>query len=181
MRSLIQHAALLLSLSIVACGGAQSTSEGARPDEEAILNDTEVTQDELGARPSYTLRSRTPLGEYTSNESCAGGFDVCDRIVVKKVDGKIQVELGWDGWLKTEAWVSRGVLLFSTGDMQGDCDDPGCGNLVKITGVIYPVREGDRWVPQVKATVTADFPYPEEPESPEGEVRTVIRMKKQAQ
>src|SRR5688572_399793 len=111
MRSAIRTVLLLLPLTIAACADAPASSSPS-DDEREILNDTEVTQDELGSRPSYTVRSVAPVGIYTSNEYCPGGFDVCDRIEVKKVDGKIQVFLGWDGHTKAEAWSSRGVLLF---------------------------------------------------------------------
>jgi hypothetical protein len=186
MRVLSRAALFVFPFVVAACSagpmdeGAANEGSGPIDDEREILNDAEVSQ-ELGARPSYTLRSRIPLGEYSSNEGCAGGFDACDKITVKKVDGKVEVAFGFDGDVKTDAWVRNGVLLFSASDLSTDCDDPGCGNLIKATGVIYPVRDGDRWVPQVKVTYTAEFPYPEYEGDNEGEVRTVIRMKKQAQ
>jgi hypothetical protein len=150
-------------------------------------DEAEVAQ-ELGARPSYTVRSVAIRGEYKANESasCPGGFDACERIVVRREDGTLRLEFGyWDDvyryWRseRASAWSDHGVIVFATGEIESDCDDPGCGNMTSISGVIYPVRVGERWVPQIKATYSADFPYPESEEDYSGIVRTTMRLSKQ--
>ena len=133
-----------------------------------------------GGRGGASKRSAALRLEYTSDESCPGGFAACDRIALEKDGDHVVVRFGdpGDRTYETRAWSSRGVVLFSVDGLDPDCDDPGCGNLMHISGVIYPVKSGSRYVPQVKATFVADFPYPEDDDSPDGEVKTVIRMKK---
>jgi hypothetical protein len=102
--------------------------------------------------------------------------------VVRRKGTKLEVAFGDPRWglVVTEARASRGVLVFTSGVMPSDeCDAPGCGNLLKVSGVIYPVAENGKWVPQIKATYTIECPYPDDPEAPRGEVRTTQRMKKQ--
>jgi hypothetical protein len=185
---------LPLALAAVACGGSQASSVGddgdngvaSGDDERALLNDPEIAtsqEQELGARPKYTTRSVAIRGEYRAgaNDYCAGGFDACDRIVLSYENRKLKIKFGYEYTDYTaEAFTQNGVVVFSTGEMtDGDCDDPGCGNMTKISGVIYPVRVGNAWVPRVKATYSTDFPYPDEPDAPEGIVKTTIRLQKQ--
>ena len=163
--------ALLVSMLSVGCGGADSAA-----DDVADL-DAEVAQELRNGAPRYDLRTAAILGEYSSDDGCPGGFSTCDRVVVEKEGDRVLVRLGYDE-LEARAWASRGVILFSIDGLDGDCDDPGCGNMVRVSGVIYPVKKGNKYVPQVKATYVTDFPYPEDEDSPSGEVKTVIRMKK---
>lgn len=168
-------------LFVAAC----SSSEPA-PGAEDPLGDPEVMVDELNGRPSYTVRSVAIRGEYRSapDDHCPGGFDACNEIKVHYVDGKLKLEFGdWDQdfdlWSQGgTAFSQRGVVLFDTGEMHNECDDPGCGNLVRIHGVIYPVKVGNEWVPRIKTTVEADFPYPEYEGDNEGIVKTTVRLTK---
>lgn len=180
----IRFAAPLVALLTLASLAGCTSSTAADPGAElaSLADDPEVNQtsDELKSKPKYTVRTAAVLGEYASNDSCAGGFDVCDHAVLRRNGDKLEIALGSYEPIVAEVHASKGVLVFTTGELPfGDCDDPGCGNLVKISGVVYPVAQGSKWVPQVKATVIADFPFPEEEESPEGEVKSVVRMKKQ--
>ena len=82
--------------------------------------------------------------------------------------------------LEADLWAKNGVLLFSIKDgYSGNaarCDDPGCGNMLKITGVIYPVRAGSKWRPQLKARYQTQFAHPESGEDPDGDFHDVVRM-----
>lgn len=137
--------------------------------------------------PRYTVDSPEVLGVYRSGpgEHCPGGLTECEHVELRKVDGKLKVSFGWDAFEEgyegvTDVWATdSGVLVFSIDDgpWSRECDDPGCGDLVKISGVIYPVRDGDRWVPQVKATYDAVFHFPDDERAPEGDVRTVMRLR----
>jgi hypothetical protein len=175
---------LALPIVAVACASPASDEDAPLTDEErALLGDPEIAQtsDELGAKPKYTTRSVAIRGEFTTNETCAGGFDSCERILVKRTESGLDLEFGyWDSYHVT-TWAKNGVVLFANDAINDECDDPGCGNMLRITGVIYPVRQGNEWVPQIKATFVADFPYPEEEDAPSGEVTTMVRMRKHAQ
>lgn len=170
---------------LIACGAiVLASTTGCRgPEDAAPFADETAATEALTGAPRYDLSSDVVLGEYTSDEGCPGGFDACERVVVRRSGAKVEVSFGFDAFGSrsyiASAWSDGRVILFSTGDItDGDCDDPGCGNLVRMSGVIYPVRVGQRWVPQVKATYAVDFPFPDEPDAPDGEVRTTIRLKR---
>ncbi|MBK6692169.1 MAG: hypothetical protein IPG50_08185 [Myxococcales bacterium] len=164
----------LLLLTVAACGGSDLSSTTTNGNA-----DTEV-EEALRTGPRYTLESPEIFGDYASDDGCAGGFDVCYSVKVRRSGDKVEVVLGDEsfGAVVAPAWMSRGSVLFSVDGLEGDCDDPGCGNLQKISGVIYPVKKGTKWVPQVKASIVADFPFPDEQEAPSGEVKSVVRYKK---
>lgn len=130
-------------------------------------------------KPTYDLDTDHILGVYGGEDWCSGGFDACvDAEIRAKEEGGYEIELGggqyWDGYM-ADLHESNGVLLFSTGDRYDDtgpdfddCDDPGCGNVLKISGVIYPKKIDGQWVPTIKSYYTIDFPFPDEEEAPEG-------------
>jgi hypothetical protein len=175
----------LLSLPIfaVACAAPSAGDDALSDEERALLGDPEIAQtsDELGAKPKYTTRSIAIRGEFTTDETCPGGFDSCERILVSRTETGLDLEFGfWDSY-RVKAWAKNGVVLFTNdGPINDDCQDPGCGDMTKITGVIYPVRQGNEWVPQIKATFTTEFNHPDEEDAPGGEVTTTVRMRKRA-
>jgi len=178
--------ALALPIPAVARAAPSASEENEGPltdEEKAMLADPEIgqTSDELGARPKYTLRSVAIRGDFQTNETCPGGFDSCERILVQKTASGLKLEFGyWDSY-RVKAWSKNGVILFvNDGEINDDCQDPGCGDMTKITGVIYPVRQGNEWVPQIKATFTTEFNHPDEVDAPSGEVTTTVRMRKSA-
>ena len=178
---------LALPIFAVACAAPSTGEEDGGPltdEERALLADPEVGQssDELGARPKYTTRSVAVRGDFSTNETCPGGFDSCERILVKKTDAGLVLEFGFYDSYRVKTWAKNGVVLFvNDGPINDACQDPGCGDMTKITGVIYPVRQGNQWVPQIKATFTTEFNYPDEEDAPSGEVTTTVRMRKAAQ
>ena len=74
---------------------------------------------------------------------------------------------------------TRAIFSIDGGPWAMPCDDPGCGDLLKISGVVYPVRQGNDWGPQIKATYDAEFPFPDEKDAPNGDVRSTIHLQKQ--
>ena len=101
---------------------------------------------------------------------------------MKKTDSGLVLEFGYYDSYRVKTWAKNGVVLFvNDGPINDDCQDPGCGDMTKITGVIYPVRQGNEWVPRIKATFTTEFNYPDEEDAPSGEVTTTVRMRKNAQ
>ncbi|MFO0666683.1 MAG: hypothetical protein U0174_22220 [Polyangiaceae bacterium] len=171
---------VLLSLP-VGCASVDDPSADERGIEDVQGVDAEVTQ-ELQGKPKYTLTSTVIRGHYTNDENCTGGFDACGDADVVREGSKTIVRFGSGDRYYADTWVSKGVILFSTKgryeDYSGFCDDPGCGDILRISGVIYPVKKGNAWVPRIKATFGLEFLHPEEEDSPEGEISETVRMEK---
>lgn len=156
--------------------GCSSNGLVERP-ANADADDAEVSAALRSGAPRYTKSSPEVVGKYSSAQGCPGGFDVCDDIEVRRKGAGLEVSLGMDRYV-ARVFESRGALVFSVDGLNEDCDDPGCGNLTKISGVIYATRLDGKWVPRIKATVLIDFPFPDEEGAPEGEVKTVVRLDK---
>lgn len=136
------------------------------------------------AAPKYTMEKFKDLvGNYEGNNSCTGGFDLCDQATLKLDEaGKALIIFG-DSYYGskvevTEITAKNGRILFSA-DIESDCDDPGCGNLISVRGVIYPKKVGRKYVPVLKGYVTTDFPYPDEDDSPVGFVEDTFVLSRQ--
>ncbi len=176
----MKKAFFLTSLFLLAAACAQPASGTAAPDGEEEVASAEG---ELGARPRYTRRNTTLLGKWASPNHCPGGFDLCeDARVIKEADGSWSIALGYaDQWgddpPKYKLVPADGVFVFSSGDdgVPGydDCQDPGCGDVMKVSGVLYPKRVGDTWRPTIKVTYDMEFWHPDEEDAPHGEVRHV--------
>ncbi len=177
--------AWVLSCVFLAACAAPVPADEARGEEASELRDK---------KPRYSLESAELLGEYANDEGCPGGFDACEQIRLRRTADGAGLEVSIGGY---EQWYARGlvapvqatqsgVLVFTTGELPNelpwaDCQDPGCGNILKVSGVIYPVAQGDTWIPRLKATFTLDFPYPDEDGAPEGELREVRYFGKRTQ
>ena len=173
MTPMMRVGAWIIVFSLLGC-----SSNGAIEAANADADDAEVSAALRGGAPRYTKTSPEVVGKYSSDQGCPGGFDVCYDIEVRRKGAGLEVSLGMDDRYVARAFESRGALVFSVDGLNEDCDDPGCGNLTKISGVIYATRLAGKWVPRIKATVLADFPFPDEEGAPEGEVKTVIRLDK---
>jgi len=145
--------------------------------------------DDLRDKPRYTVDSEIVLGTYSSTEGCAGGFDICEDIEVRRTPTGLEVKLGHFDMFGAPPFLvpvreaDNGVIVFSSGDLPnhrpfGDCDNPGCGNIVRVSGVVFPAAEDGRWVPRLKAFYTFDFPFPDEHDAPHGEVKESLTFKK---
>lgn len=163
----------------VGCASPSASQDG--PGQERPPLDPAITQ-ELQGRPSYTIASTAIRGEYRTADGdpgCADALSECEAITVTRENNRTAVWLGGSryGYEATEVWSEDGVILFSyTG--WGDCDNPGCGDVVGVLGVIYPAKSGDTWVPRVKLTLDLEYMHPEEEDAPYGEFRHVARLEK---
>ncbi|MFO0667848.1 MAG: hypothetical protein U0174_28100 [Polyangiaceae bacterium] len=170
--------AMLLAIPLGLFGCAAETRDENSDVSATDENGDEISQ-ELQGKPKYTLSSRAILGTFADPGDCRGYS--CEDAKVTKTNGKVTVSLGWEGRYAASAWASNGVILFSTQEYDDDfddCQDPGCGNVNKVTGVIYPVKKNGKWVPQMKATFKVNFPYPDDPEAPEGIVSYTSYLRK---
>jgi hypothetical protein len=132
------------------------------------------------ARPQYKLTTRSIRGFYDNlGDTCSGGLDVCSSAALQ-LDGRRLILTFGDGEVDVRVFAKNGVLVFSTGssleDNRDSCDDPGCSNLLKISGVIFPVRQGSRFVPRLKAKYEAQFAHPESDEDPSGDITSTVTM-----
>jgi hypothetical protein len=123
-------------------------------------------------KPVYTTRSPEILGSYSD---AAQNYTL---LLKRNARGKLEIEDDFGG-TDHKIFAKNGVILFTTGelDVSGEgCDDVGCWNLMKLSGVIYPSKAGEEWLPAIKLTVKREYPYPEYEGDNEGEVTEVIRL-----
>lgn len=172
----------LLSAAAIFLASACTTQTSDPIDDE---EDVGESYDAVTGRPKYTRRNTRLLGYWRGDDDCHGGFDMCTGALVERgADGQWSIVFGpyeYGSNLRLPLVNTDGVFVFTSGDngpVEGhdDCDDPGCGNLEKIWGVIYPKKVGTKWVPTLKASFIFVFPYPDEEDAPEGEVRHTSYM-----
>lgn len=139
-----------------------------------------ATQAQATDKPRYTTHSLELVGEYAplTHRSCKDERGrPCTEAVIKHTPEGLVIQATYEGrdeWFKLFP-VSSGALVFKwTNPQEGDCDDPGCGNLISISGVVYPKKINGKWTPALKMNVVNDFPFPEEPGDPSGLVTTVL-------
>lgn len=137
-----------------------------------------VASEAQAAKPKYTLGSSEIYGTYEqlNTDSCTDEQNrPCPVGAIKKVDGKIVLDLvDYNAQIPVRA--KDGVIVFKWDNPeQGDCDDPGCYNLLGITGLISPAKKGNKWIPTLKMMVKKDYPFPDEEGAPEGGVIEIER------
>jgi hypothetical protein len=160
---------------VVACTGVTDPAPG---DDGAP--EIGETSDAVTGRPNYSRRNTSLLGMWSGSDHCPGGFDLCtDARIDREPDGSWSITLGpapFGSDLKIPLRSTNGVFVFSTGDAEGvpghdDCQDPGCGDVLKVSGVLYAKKVGTEWVPTLKVSLVLQFSHPDEEDAPEGEVR----------
>ena len=62
-----------------------------------------------------------------------------------------------------------GQYTFESEDFHGDCDNPGCSFVVRVSGTVAREGEGAASRPVARVKVTEMFPHPESEGDPEGE------------
>ena len=123
--------------------------------------------------PSMAMGSYKPL---SLPKDQGDPRSILRQAVVRKSEGASVIDL--DNGHTLPLVEKNGVFVFSESFGDGDCDDPGCGNLTRIFGVVYNKRINDKWVPTVKASVEIDFPYPESDDDYDGPVTFVAHFGK---
>lgn len=129
------------------------------------------------AAPKYDLSSKEILGAYEEvNGSCTDINDrPCIGVRIKKGDGVITVTLEnyRDIEVNLRETKKRALVFKWENPENDDCDDPGCYNILGISGVVYAKKKGRTYTPAVKLYVKKDYPFPDEDDAPEGEVTEV--------
>ena len=148
-------AALAVSFSLIT-GCATPTDEGASPPPSGA--EAPSTEDEV--------RSTDLAGTYKANTD----DDVWD------FGSKLAIDL--DGTKYDLAKTRSGAYVFTSDEINGECDDPGCSFLSKVSGVVYLKKVGTKKVPSLKLTVKKQHPYPEYEGDIEGETSETLRFTK---
>lgn len=125
--------------------------------------------------PQYSLSSKEIYGEYEqlTTDFCTEvpGNGPCLGARVKAVGKNAVIELvDYDATLSLYETKNGRVVFNWINKEDDDCDDPGCWNLLGLSGVIYAKKKGNQYVPALKVFVKKDFPYPGEEDDREGEV-----------
>ena len=158
-------AAFALSLSLVT-GCATPTDEGTSPPPGAGA-ETPSTEDEV--------RSTDLAGTYKANTD-DDGWDFGSSVKVTRAGTKLTIDL--DGTKYDLAKTRSGAYVFTSDEINGECDDPGCSFLSKVSGVVYLKKVGTKKVPSLKLTVKKQHPYPEYEGDIEGETSETLRFTK---
>ncbi len=128
------------------------------------------------AQTALTVNEPSLYGNFEmmkGEDGCKGGHSLCEYAKIEKVGNKAVLIL--DGDEKIELKQAKNVMVFSK-DIEQDCDDPGCSNILSVSGVVYKKKIGKTWKTTVKATFTIDFPYPESDEDYQGEQKSTVHL-----
>lgn len=96
--------------------------------------------------------------------------------VVQGDGGALAIELDGERYALTK--TKSGAYLFDSGEISGECDNPGCSYLSGVSGVVYLKKDAGKTYPAVKLTVREDHPHPEYDGDIEGETTSTQRWSK---
>lgn len=154
---LVLLSASALTFLLAGCGGADvAVDEGASPSAEDEVRSTDLA------------------GEYAPVTEDDDGY--FESISVKRSGTKLSITI--DGDVYDLQRTRSGAYVFTSGDLDGECDDPGCSYLTKVHGVVYLKKVGTRKVPHAKITMRRTYPYPEYEGDLDGDITETIRWKK---
>lgn len=132
--------------------------------------------------PKYNLASGEVYGEYEelTNEWCKDTEDrPCVAGEVNKENGQVVLYLvDFDRTIPLKPTAAGRLVFKWENPKDDDCDDPGCWNLLGLSGVIYPKLKAGKWVPALKVFARKDYPFPDEEGAPEGEVTEIYKYNK---
>lgn len=131
-------------------------------------------------KPAMKISDPEVRGAYKLSSPQSGcedeGRGICESASITKKGAKLYVEFA-DGSYSIPLAQKGDVLAFS-GDFQEDCDNPGCGNVEKIFGVVYFKKFAGAWVRTIKVNTVVDFRHPESEGDPEGLVTSTAYLTK---
>jgi hypothetical protein len=161
----LSFAALAVSFSLLV-GCAAPTDEGSTPPPGAA-SETPTAEDEV--------RSTDLAGTYKANTD-DDGWQFGSTVKVTRAGTKLTIDL--DGTKYDLAKTRSGAYVFTSDEINGECDDPGCNYLSKVSGVVYLKKVGTKKVPSIKLTTKRMHPYPEYEGDIEGETTETLRFTK---
>jgi hypothetical protein len=115
----------------------------------------------------------------TYEPATSGDDDFFGTVKVVKQGTRLSIELDGESHPLSRTPTGAFVFTHDEGLVVNPCDDPGCGDIIKISGVVFLKNAaGGPSQPQVKLTVTQEFSHPESEGDPEGEVKRTVRWVK---
>lgn len=163
-QSLALVACFAFAPTFIACGAASPSSND---DVEDVVSAEDELQDGVSLRGKY--------------EPTAAGDDTeFDELAVSASGKKLSITLS--GLNEKRVYglsrTSSGAYVFTSGELDGECDNPGCNTLQKIAGVVYVKKVGKKQIASAKVTVTRRYFYPESPGDLEGDFAETYRFTK---
>ena len=157
MRQTLFTLSLGLFLAITGCSASEGETTEVPATDEAQLS-----------TPAFS-------GTYTAVSDDDSYLFGNDATIVRR-GPKLFLKLDLDEYPLTK--VRSGAYIFSGPEQWGDCDNPGCRDIVHVSGVVYLKRVGNTKRPPIKVNVRLDYPHPEEEGDLEGEHMETVRFEK---
>jgi hypothetical protein len=132
-------------------------------------------------RPALLINNPQILGQYSpaTGVYCQDeGRGICQSAKIEKKGADTFVVFANDPKYSMTLSQKKDVLFF-TQNFEMDCDNPGCGNLGSIYGIVYYKKINGQWALTIKVTTVVDFPFPDEEDAPEGLVTSSAHLFKQ--
>jgi hypothetical protein len=118
------------------------------------------------------VTSTSIAGTYEEGPNESSNFQ---NVEVKKVGSKLTIVIDGDSFPLSR--TPSGAFVFTSGDIDGECDDPGCSFRSKVNGVVFLDKENKN-TPTAKLTEHRMHPFPESEEEIEGETSSTARWTK---
>lgn len=134
-------------------------------------------------KPQYTAKSAEVVGDYTPlpGQDC-WQMELCEKVTITSTPRGLMLiaDNEFRRIVTSLRATPQGTLLFKwTNPVWERCDDPGCGDLRSLGGVIYPKLIDDQWVPAMKLHLNYEYRFPVEVDDPNGEVTKTFSLIKQ--
>ena len=135
-------------------------------------------------KPRLSLKTKGLVGDYVNLEdSCYDSLEACEEAHIRMTSKGLVMWFGGvpgDGWRPTQyfvrMWEKNGVIIFAGSNYGDDCDNPGCGNMVGVSGVIYPKYIRGAWRIAIKTRHYLNYPAPDDFGAPAGRKTYVFRF-----
>lgn len=114
----------------------------------------------------------------TSSAAFAGTYDGDHFATVKAEGSKLSVTIDRERESYELSPVRPGVYVFTSGDLSGECDNPGCGWVSKFSGVLYMKDFDGVMKPTIKLSVSTTYEHPESEGDFEGVDQTTTYLVK---
>jgi len=120
------------------------------------------------------------VAEDVTSRSLVGAYETAEvgdleAVKIAKVGTRLEIEI--DGTTFPLSRAPSGAFVFTSGDLDGECDDPGCSFVSKVNGVVFADRENAE-TPTAKITVRRTHPHPEFDGDLEGDTSSTTRWTK---
>lgn len=142
-----------------------------------------LTFSAIASEPNYATNPHLAAGKYEATEryDCRG-ISECEEATIFFKDNKPFIRIGAffqygkDNRVLPLQKTATAVLVFSQ-TFNDDCDDNGCVNVDKISGVVYAKKQGSKYIPSIKSTIETTCGWGDDEVCPNGLTeKKVVRM-----